>query len=941
MGVVGEVVVMSYYVQGDWIFFSGGVIYVDVVLLLVLLVKVQVEGCLICEVVLCIFNGGVLIVGEWLQGVICMVGLNIIVFGYCIFLCFIMQFGGVECYMVGDLLIVDLVQIYVVSSGGKVIYMLLVCMIEIYIGNYGGGMDVGLLCKVMYEVVQFNGLLVFFDLVCICGNLVSFDLDGFGVKCVIFVGEDMFNNNIMILVEYCVLGDMFNVIVNVFGDINVGYLCIGCQLQMFVDDDFVCWNIDWQFIYINLVQFIYNVFSCGFNGIGLDLVQDYFSDFGIQVLLLFKLCLNDFVVFIFDDLMGVICVINGVVWCIVVIIGVDFMLVDNGIIVLEGGVLCVVEVCVMQISMLVGYGDIVLLVMDFNVLVEGSGLLWCEDGFNCLCVYGILMLCGGDLVIYGYVNIMLGGKVLFDVIENGGVVNGCLCVGIFFDDEQIDGVLVILFGVYLELNVVCGYYDGSYCCDLVIGFIYQDGFQDVVCLGDIGYIVSIVEGEVFCLCYNLLLSFNVVQSVNGLLLIVNLGFDQFGLFVNVIFGDGLGCVFVSVVIGNVVGFKLLLVLLQFFDCDVIVQQVGGLCGDSYVILCLVDIVLVGSIGNVVQQYQFDMCSSGGDVDGLVVQVVQVVFVQLGMGNGSLFNQLVMYLVQLVGDIGSVGIVGDCCSVGMWGCGFGSQGCIDVNGGVVGLIYIIGGIVFGVDMCLVDDKVILGVSVVVVEMFIKGCDGIGFSGDVCVLDVGGYLDVVYLCGYLLVLLCYIDLCYDIYCSIVGIEGLEVLLCVKYDSDVLLVCLEYGFLFIMVCGLVVQLLLFVVDYVCLFNVCFNEGQGVGVLVGCSDSLESICVGVGLQLFKIFEGCKGECIILYVCVLWQKELGDIQVQFSIGFVVVLDLVFGLISQLVGEQVLSWNVGVISCVSECLLIMIDYVGECWDGQDQNGVMLGLGYCF
>ncbi|MBH1591178.1 hypothetical protein I5U77_01735, partial [Stenotrophomonas maltophilia] len=47
------------------------------------------------------------------------------------------------------------------------------------------------------------------------------------------------------------------------------------------------------------------------------------------------------------------------------------------------------------------------------------------------------------------------------------------------------------------------------------------------------------------------------------------------------------------------------------------------------------------------------------------------------------------------------------------------------------------------------------------------------------------------------------------------------------------------------------------------------------------------------------------------------------------------------VGEQVLSWNLGVTSRASERLSVMVDYVGERRDGQLQNGVQLGLGYRF
>ncbi|RXK65551.1 hypothetical protein ERT44_13105 [Stenotrophomonas sp. MA5] len=56
---------------------------------------------------------------------------------------------------------------------------------------------------------------------------------------------------------------------------------------------------------------------------------------------------------------------------------------------------------------------------------------------------------------------------------------------------------------------------------------------------------------------------------------------------------------------------------------------------------------------------------------------------------------------------------------------------------------------------------------------------------------------------------------------------------------------------------------------------------------------------------------------------------------------MMFGSNSQTVGEQVLSWNLGVTSRASERLSVMVDYVGERRDGQLQNGVQLGLGYRF
>ncbi|KAG1079707.1 hypothetical protein G6F40_016196 [Rhizopus arrhizus] len=146
--------------------------------------------------------------------------------------------------------------------------------------------------------------------------------------------------------------------------------------------------------------------------------------------------------------------------------------------------------------MLGGHGDVAGTAMDLDALGSGSGPSWREDGFNRLRVFGTLMPRGGDLVTHGYVNIMPGGKLLFDVTENGGAATGRLRVGTFFDDEPTDGALVISKGAFLELNVAQGYNGQDFRRDLVQGPIYQGGFEDVVRLGDTGYSASITAGDV-------------------------------------------------------------------------------------------------------------------------------------------------------------------------------------------------------------------------------------------------------------------------------------------------------------------------------------------------------------------------------------------------------------------------------------------------------------
>ncbi|TGQ52455.1 autotransporter outer membrane beta-barrel domain-containing protein, partial [Mesorhizobium sp. M1C.F.Ca.ET.212.01.1.1] len=99
--------------------------------------------------------------------------------------------GGVNRYLGGDLPLVDSVQIHAASSGGRITYAPSARMTQIYTGNYGGGMDAGLLHKAMYEVVQPNGLLVFRDPARTTGTSVTFDPDGSGSKLQSFPGQDI------------------------------------------------------------------------------------------------------------------------------------------------------------------------------------------------------------------------------------------------------------------------------------------------------------------------------------------------------------------------------------------------------------------------------------------------------------------------------------------------------------------------------------------------------------------------------------------------------------------------------------------------------------------------------------------------------------------------------------------------------------------------------
>lgn len=941
VGAAGDAAAMNYHLQGDRIVLSGGVTYADVVSLPALLAKAKAEGRPIREVVLRTSNGGSLAAGEWLQGVIRTAGLNTIVSGHCISSCSIMQSGGVERYLAGDLPIVDSVQIHAASLNGEVIHTPSARMAQIYAGNYGGGMDAALLHKALYDVEQPNGLLVFSDPSRTRGDSVSFDPDGSGDRRETFAGQDIHTNNIVTASDYRDPGDTLNVTADITGDLNPGYLRTGRQLQVFVDDDFARLAGDWQSTYINLALQIYEASTDGPDEIGAASVQEFLADSRIQDLLHSKLRLDGLAASTLDDSIGVIRIGNGATWRTAATTGADIVLVQDGALALEGGALRASQIQVSAPGMLVGHGDIAGTAVDLKALIKGNGPSWREDGFNRLRVSGMLMPRGGDLVTHGYVNIMPGGKVLFDVTEDGGAAGGRLRVGSFFDDLQRDGALVVADGAALALNVAQGFYGQDFRRDLVEGPIYDAGFREVVRLGDTGYTANLAAGDVFRPRHNALLSFNVNQTATGLWLTANPGFDQHWLFGNVASGDGLGHALATAADNRHTGLKPLLAALQFADRDIIRQQSGTLRGDGHATLRLADTALVGSIGNVVQQHQFALRSSGGDADGLAVQAAQAASAQTGVANGGLFNQLALRLAPAAGK-GSghaTGTAGR--AAGVWGRGFGSQGRIKGVAGVAGMTHTSGGIVLGADTRFADDRVTLGVSVAAADMSSKSGDGAAFSGDVRALDVGGYVDATYARGYLAFSARYTDLRHETRRSISGIHGVQAPLRATYSNDAVSARLEHGFSFTTRSGVVVQPLLPVVEYTRSSATRFDEGQQTGALRGHGDSMESLRIGAGLQLYKTFAGRNGERITPHARVVWQKELGDTQVMYGTAFSAAPELVFGTASQQVGEQVLAWNVGVTSRASEQLSIMLDYVGQRRDGQDENGVMLGLGYRF
>ncbi len=944
-GVAGDAQAMSVHVNGDRIFLSGDVTAADIVALPALLAKAQAEGRPIREIVLRTSNGGLLASGEWLQGVIRTAGLNTIVSGYCISSCSIMQSGGVERYMAGDLPHeVDSVQIHAASSGGRVTYAPSIRMFGIYSGNYGGGMDSDLLYKALFEVTRPNGLLVFADPSRVNGDSVSFDPDGTGANGETFPGQDIFNNNIMTSAAYNNPGDTLMVTSNVSGDINPGYLRTGKLLQGLVDDDFSRWNDqDYATTYINLALSIYNASQNGPYGVGQFSVQDYLSDPGIQALLASKLRLDQLDAAVLGDSAGVIRIANGAVWSTSATTGADLMRVENGAIALNGGALRTTELRVLRDGALIGHGDVASVTIDSDALFDGTGPSWREDGFNRLVVNGLLLPRGGDLVTHGYVNVQSGAAVAFDVTEAGGAAAGRLRVGDFYDDGFVGGALVVAPGAQLALNVAQGFYSGDYQRELVEGWIYMNGgytgFDKVVRLGDTSYSASIAAGDVFRPRHNSLLSFNVHQSEDGLWLSANPGFDQLELFANAQSGDGLGRALAAAVNGDRAGMRPLLGALQFADRDLIQQQAGALRGDGHATLQLADAALVGSIGNVVGQHQFELRSNGGDADGLAARAAQAASGMSGTTHGSLFNQLALHLVEPGSEGGSAqGDAGR--GVGVWGRGFGSQGLVKGQGStnLPGMSYNIGGIVLGADTRVADDKVALGVSIAAADLSARARDGAHFRGDVRALDIGGYLDAAYARGYVAGSVRYTDLRHDTRRTVDGL--LDGTLRAKYDGNALSARLEHGFSFTTANGAVVQPLLPVVDYVNLSGARFNEGQAAGALTGSGD-LESLRVGAGLQVFKTFDGRNGGRITPHARVLWQKELRDSQARIGAAFAAAPDLVFDVASREVGEQMLSWSFGVSSRASERLSLSAGYAGERREGQTLHSLSLGLGYRF
>ncbi|PZT27489.1 hypothetical protein A7X93_17540, partial [Stenotrophomonas maltophilia] len=427
---------------------------------------------------------------------------------------------------------------------------------------------------------------------------------------------------------------------------------------------------------------------------------------------------------------------------------------------------------------------------------------------------------GGQLTVNGYVSFAYSnaGRLLFDITpetRQAGLVLGAFevhrCESVSTYSLCADGPVATAPGFLiggtvgkLALDIAPGYYRQDLSIPLVQGRIYgsaegsrltgkllndresefdasvpqlqagQVAFTRAERQDGSGYSADLTSADTaqrrFHPRENSLLTFNIVQTGDGIWAVANPAFDDVSPFANVASGAGLGQALRTAASQPASALEPLLGALQFADRDVVAQQAGALRGDAHATLRLADNALLGSIGNVVQQHQAAMRSAGGDADGLAAQVAQSMSAQPGMRHGTLFNQLAMHLVEPTAA--GAGASGDGQrGHGLWARGFASHGRIDADAGVAGMSHTVGGIVVGADARLADDRVGLGVSVAAADMSTKARGASRFTGDVRALDVGGYLDAIYARGYLSAAVRYTDLRHDTRRSIDGIEGLQ--------------------------------------------------------------------------------------------------------------------------------------------------------------------------
>ncbi|MEZ0469669.1 autotransporter domain-containing protein [Luteimonas salinilitoris] len=471
---------------------------------------------------------------------------------------------------------------------------------------------------------------------------------------------------------------------------------------------------------------------------------------------------------------------------------------------------------------------------------------------------------------------------------------------------------------------------------------FIDGrFQAAVRADDPIYSVDLTrEGAVFRPRHNSLLSFMVHQTDEAIWLTANPAFDDTSIFANAQSGDGLGIALRNASEKAGSPLQPILGALQFADRDVAKAQSGALRGDGHASLRMAGLALVGGFGDVVGQRLFSVRNRGEDGGGLAA------FGAYSSGAGALagtngirFDRLIMHLADPGAGGAEAGIPADGARV--WGRGFGQIGQLDGEGRIAPMDYNIGGAVLGADKTLADGKVVLGGSVGFGSMSAT-TRALQFRGEVDAIDLGAYLDADYGRGFVNLSLRYTDLKHDTTRSIVGIEGLEAANGADYGGDALSARLEHGFTLRSAGGTVWQPLLPVVDYARLSEVDFTEdADGAAPLTGTNGDVESLRVGAGLQVWKSFRTKGGDVLTPHARVLWQKELGDSQVRYFSAFAAEPELTFGVASQDIGDTAMGWNIGMTSRASDRLSVLLDYVGQRTDGSTDHGVMLGVGYRF
>ncbi|WP_297800896.1 autotransporter domain-containing protein [uncultured Brevundimonas sp.] len=489
-------------------------------------------------------------------------------------------------------------------------------------------------------------------------------------------------------------------------------------------------------------------------------------------------------------------------------------------------------------------------------------------------------------------------------------------------------------------GVYCGFADEDLEMEAPDIPFVQGKFLTAKRIGDDGYEVDLTkDGAVFHARNNSLLTFNILQSGDGISLEANPAFEDVALFGNSRSGDGLGIALRDASHDPNTTLAPLLGYLQFADRDIARRQSGALRGDGHSTLRLAGRSFIDNFSEALHTATRNPVARSMSVGTPMASATTDLMYQegrIGIGggdNGSMVVAAPAPTVRSPYDLSR--------PTTFWASGFGRSGAIKAYEDIGKVEYNGYGVLMGAHREL-SDRFRLGAAFGYGTLNANTRPNNNFNGEIDALSVAVYGDANYRRGYVSGQIGYTNLESDTRRVISGIDGLDGSTRSEYDSNAFFARFEHGFQLGSKDNASVTLLAPVVDYVNMSGTTFkDQGNNPTALEGDLKDVESLRAGIGLQFQK--EVIKDDWRVTpYARVVWQRELQDRDAISVNHFALAPELAFDAASRQLGRDAVDWNIGLRSSTrSENVNISVEYQGQAIGGETAHGLQAAIQYRF